>query len=217
MGYCSIVYVTLFRLIVLYSRCRVNRGTNRSVILYYIILLLLPLWVWASMWRSQPVGRSPLRCIHSVTMTASEATRLYWQHMVKLHGVPRAAHTDRGAQFVGRWWPKIWTLLGTKLKYKTAYQPQNQGQVERMNAVISQTLQCLMSNVSDLDRWREYLPTMEMVVNSFPNRSTEYNPFYLMYRYHPVLLVELLKGDESTNVETLVKFWERTQEVWRRT
>ena len=36
-----------------------------------------------------------------------------------------------------------------------------------------------------------------------------------MYGYHLVLSVELLKGNESTNVETLAKFLERTQEVWR--
>ena len=56
---------------------------------------------------------------------------------------------------------------------------------------------------------------MEMVINSLPNRNTGYNPFYLVYGYHPVLLVELLKGDESTNVETISKFVDRTQEVWR--
>ena len=50
-------------------------------------------------------------------------------------------------------------------------------------------------------------------INSISNRSTGYNPFFLMYGYHPVLLVELLKGDESTNVETLSQFLERTQEV----
>ena len=50
-----------------------------------------------------------------------------------------------------------------------------------MNAIISQELCCLMSDVSDLGRWREFLPTMDMVVNSLPNRSIEYNPFYLMY------------------------------------
>ena len=71
------------------------------------------------------------------TTTVAEAERLCWQHMIKLHGVFEAIHTDRGAQFVGRWWYKIWTLLGTKLKYRMAYHPQNQGQVERMNAVIS--------------------------------------------------------------------------------
>ena len=134
---------------------------------------------------------------------------------MKLHGVPQAIHADRGAQFVGRWWREIWSLLGTKLKYGTAYHPQSQGQVERMNAIISQTLCCLMSDIPNLGRWKEFLPTVEMVVKSLPNRSTGYSPFYLMYGHHPVLPVELLKGDESTNVETLSKFLERTQEVWR--
>ena len=79
-----------------------------------------------------------------------------------------------------------------------------------MNAVVSQTLRCLMTDVANLGRWMEYLPTVEMVINSLPNRSTGYSPFYLMYGYHPVLLVELLKGDESTNVGTLSRFLERT-------
>ena len=105
-------------------------------------------------------------------------------------------------------------MLGTKLKYGTTYHPQSQGQVERMNAIISQTLRCLMSDIPDLGRWKEFLPTVEMVVNSLPNRSTGYSPFYLMHGHHPVLPIELLKGDESTNVETLSKFLERMQEVW---
>ena len=63
LGYLFIVYVILIRLIVLYSRCRVNQSTNLSVVLYYVIFLLLPLRIWASyVGRSQPVGRSPLCC-----------------------------------------------------------------------------------------------------------------------------------------------------------
>ena len=71
-----------------------------------------------------------------------------------------------------------------------------------------------MSDVPDLTRWREFLPTVEMVINSLPNRSTGYSPFFLVYGYHPVLPVELIKGDESTNVESVGKFVERTQAVW---
>ena len=119
------------------------------------------------------------------TTTAGEPARLYWQHVVRLHGFPWAIHTDRGAQFIGRWWREIWTLLGTKLKFGTAYHPQSQGHVERMNAVVSQTLRCLMIDVTDLNRWKDFLPTVEMVINSLPNRSTGYSPFFLMYGYHP--------------------------------
>ena len=71
-----------------------------------------------------------------------------------------------------------------------------------------------MSDVPNLGRWQEFFPTVEMVVNSFSNRTTGYSPFYLMYCYHPIVPIELLKGDESTNVEPLLKFLERTQEVW---
>ena len=53
----------------------------------------------------------------------------------------------------------------------------------------------------------EFLPTVEMVINSLPNRSTGYSPFFLVYGYHPVLPIELLKGDESTNVETVSKIF----------
>lgn len=95
-----------------------------------------------------------------------------------------------------------------KLKYGTAYHPQSQVQVERMKAIISQMLCGLMSDVSDLGQ--EFLPTIEMVVKSLPNRSSGYSPFYLMSEYHPGLPVELLKGDKSTNIETLSKFLERT-------
>ena len=150
------------------------------------------------------------------TPMVGEVVRLYWQHMFRLHGVPQAIHTNRAAQFVGRWWCEIWTLLGTRLQFGTAYHLQSQVQVERMNAIVSQTLRCRMTDVTNLGRWKEYLHTVEMVINSFPNRSTGYNPFFLMCEYHLVLPVELLKGDESTNVETLSKFLDRMQEVWRR-
>ena len=69
LGYLCIVYVTLIRLIVLYSQCRVNWGTHLSVVLYYVILILastarLDLYVG----RSQPVERSALwlRALHII-------------------------------------------------------------------------------------------------------------------------------------------------------
>ena len=60
LGYLFIVYVTLSWMIVLYSQCRVNWGTDLSVVLYDVIFLLLPLRVWAScVGHSQPMGCVP--------------------------------------------------------------------------------------------------------------------------------------------------------------
>lgn len=56
-----IICVTCFRMIVLYFRYRVNRGTKMFVIFDYVILLLffLPLHVGPVLGVSQPIGRSP--------------------------------------------------------------------------------------------------------------------------------------------------------------
>ena len=60
-GIFYILYVTLSRLIVLYSRCRVNRGTNLSVVcvLWNIFSSCFHCAFGLPVWRSQPVGRFP--------------------------------------------------------------------------------------------------------------------------------------------------------------
>ena len=56
-----IVYVTCFRVIVLFSGYWVNRGTNMFVIFVYVILFLflLPLPMGSILGISQPMGHSP--------------------------------------------------------------------------------------------------------------------------------------------------------------
>ena len=61
------------------------------------------------------------------TITAAGAAELYWRNIVKLHGVPKAIHSDRGPQFIGAGWRGLWSLTGTNLRYGTAYHPQSQG------------------------------------------------------------------------------------------
>ena len=50
------------------------------------------------------------------------------------------------------------------------------------------------------------LPTAELAINSLPNRSTGYSPFFLMYGYNPVLPIELIKGDEVVSNEMVSTF-----------
>ena len=55
---------------------------------------------------------------------------------------------------------------------------------------------------------------MEFVINSSPNVSTGYTPFFLNYGFNPVTPMDLLKGDETSNVESVSSFIEKMRSVW---
>ena len=80
-----------------------------------------------------------------------------------------------------------------------------------MNSVVGQMLRCIIHENRD-SSWDSLLPTVEMTINSLPNSSTGYSPFY--YGYHPVLPVELLKGDEEVKIESVDNFVNRVQREW---
>ena len=82
-----------------------------------------------------------------------------------------------------------------------------------MNSVVGQMLRCIIHENRD-SSWGSLLPTVEMTINSLPNSSTGYSPFFLNYGYHPVLPVELLKGDEEVKIEAVDNFVSRLQREW---
>ena len=83
-----------------------------------------------------------------------------------------------------------------------------------MNAVVIQTLRCLIHNTKNVKSWEILLPTVEMTINSSPNQSTGFSPFFLNYGYKPVMPIQLLKGDESTKIESVASFVQRVTSDW---
>ena len=146
------------------------------------------------------------RMVHLIpcekSIAAAETAKEYWDHVVKLHRVPMVLYSDRGTQFTSSFWKTLWGLIGTKLKYNTTYHPQTQVVVERMNAVVGQMLRCVIHE-DRVGNWDSYLTTVEMTINSYPNSSTRYSPFFVNYGYHPIAPVELLKGAEDIKIEAV--------------
>ena len=149
------------------------------------------------------------------TVTAAETARLYWRYVAKLHGIIRCIYTDRGTQFTSRLWRELWEIMGTQLRYSTAYHPQTQDVVERMNAVIGQMLRCTIHEFNEGREWDSLLPTIELAINSLPNRSTGYSPFFLNYGVHPAVPAELIKGNEEIRQETIANFIGRMHRSWQ--
>jgi transposase InsO family protein len=60
---------------------------------------------------------------HSVAVYAP----LYIACILSLHGVPKTIVSDRGPQFVAKFWEALHKSLGTKLLHSSAYHPQTSG------------------------------------------------------------------------------------------
>jgi transposase InsO family protein len=72
--------------------------------------------------------------------TANKYAKIYLDQIIRLHGVPKTIISDRGAQFIARFWEQLQSSLGTKLIRSFAYHPQTDGQTERVNQILEAML-----------------------------------------------------------------------------
>jgi hypothetical protein len=49
--------------------------------------------------------------------------KIYIAHILSLHGVPKTIVSDRGPQFISKFWEQLHKSLGTKLIHGSAYHP----------------------------------------------------------------------------------------------
>jgi len=87
------------------------------------------------------------------TYSAKRYAEIYLDQIVHLHGVPKMIISDRGAQFVARFWEQLQDSLGTKLIRSSAYHPQTDGQTERVNQILEDMLRaCVIQYDKNWDK-----------------------------------------------------------------
>ncbi|MCO5557221.1 hypothetical protein L7F22_010781 [Adiantum nelumboides] len=73
------------------------------------------------------------------TYMASYINRIFIKEIFRLHGLPKRIVSDRDAKFTSKFWT-FFQAIGTQLCFSTAYHPQTDGQIERVNQVIEDIL-----------------------------------------------------------------------------
>jgi hypothetical protein len=100
------------------------------------------------------------------------------QDVVSMYGVPRKIITDRGSDFTSDLAEAFFAKLGINHAATTAYRPQANGQVERLNQTLKKQLTHLTNGRDD---WDEQLWKALLAIRTMTNASTKQTPSKLLY------------------------------------
>jgi transposase InsO family protein len=113
------------------------------------------------------------------TYGRDKLAKLYIDNILKLHGVPKSIVSDRGAQFVSKFWRSLHQALKTKLDFSSAYHPQTDGSTERVNQVLEDMLRaCVLTYGKN---WEDSLAFAEFSYNNGYHTSLKKAPFEVFY------------------------------------
>jgi hypothetical protein len=113
------------------------------------------------------------------TYSAERYAEIYVDLIVCLHDVPKTILSDRGTQFVARFWAQVHESLGTKLIHSSSYHPQSNGQTERVNQIVEDMLRACVIHFDKT--WNKCLALAEFAYNNSYQASLKMAPFEALY------------------------------------
>ena len=128
---------------------------------------------------------------------------LFFQEIVRLHGMPSTIVSDRDAKFLSHFWRTLWNKLGTKLLFSTTCHPQTDGQTEVVNRTLGTMLRAVLKK--NLKMWEECLPHVEFAYNRATHSTTKVSPFQVVYGFNPRAPIDILPLSTSERIHSEAK------------
>ena len=128
---------------------------------------------------------------------------LFFQEIVRLHGMPSTIVSDRDAKFLSHFWRTLWNKLGTKLLFSTTCHPQTDGQTEVVNCTLGTMLRAILKK--NLKMWEECLPHVEFAYNRATHSTTKVSPFQVVYGFNPRAPIDILPLPTSERIHSEAK------------
>ncbi|KAI4887348.1 hypothetical protein NFI96_002627 [Prochilodus magdalenae] len=143
--------------------------------------------------------------------SAKRTAELLMQHIVRVHGMPSDLVSDRGPQFTSRYWKAFCELMGASVSLSSGFHPQSNGQAERVNQDLGQTLCCLVADSPS--SWARLLPWAEYAHNNLWHSSLGMSPFECQFGYLPPIFPE---QERTVGVATAEQYVRRCRQAWHK-
>lgn len=115
--------------------------------------------------------------------TAFQVAVAFMDNIFKLHGLPEILISDRDRVFTSSLWQELFKLTKTQLKISTAYHPQIDSQIERVNQCLESYLTCFVHACPK--QWKQWLALAEFWYNTSFHSSLNTTPFEVLYGQKP--------------------------------
>ena len=99
------------------------------------------------------------------------------------YGLPDDVISDRGLQFVSKFWEAFCGCLGIANYHTSGYHPEANGQAEVINKILTCFLHSFL--LAPIGNWVELLPLAEFAFANSHTASHKSTPFYVLRGYHP--------------------------------
>lgn len=141
--------------------------------------------------------------------SAKETAEVMMHNVFRIHGFPRDIVSDRGPQFISRFWKEFCSLIGATVSLTSGYHPESNGQTERLNQELETCLRCLVSQ--NPSSWSRHLTWVEYAHNTLPTTATGLTPFECVFGYQSPVFPETEKEVTVPSAHALVR---RCHRIW---
>ena len=104
--------------------------------------------------------------------------------LIQLFGIPVNLITDRGSQFTGSYWAQQCKAYNINHSTTAAYNPQQNGFVERWHRVLKDTLKATANQHQD---WVDRLPILLLGLRAQPSSDSGLSPHQMVFGTEPYL------------------------------
>jgi hypothetical protein len=143
------------------------------------------------------------------SINAEELVDIVTKRVFNIYGYPNSIITNQGSLFTSGFWSKLMYQFGIKRQLSTAFHPQTDSQIERLNQVIEHYLRCYTNQRQD--DWAQHLSAAQFAYNNSKHASTRTTPLRSLVSFDPKPLFK--DHIEPSIIQTTQEHIEKLKEI----